>query len=147
MRTVRIEKTIEAPIDQVFGVLTAHADYKKFRGVRDSSLVREGTPQANGAGALRRVVIGPLTFEEEITRFESAVGMDYVIRKINAPLEHQGGSIDLRAFDQGTRVVWTSTFEVKARVLGGLLTSVAAILIRLGFISVLRDTDRMLTRA
>jgi uncharacterized protein YndB with AHSA1/START domain len=145
VRTVRVEKTIEAPVEQVFDLLTDHANYKRFRGIRDSELLREGEPAPNGVGALRRVDVGRLRFEEEITHYESPLRMDYLIRKINAPLEHEGGSIRLQPTDGGTRAVWTSTFEVSTRGVGGLLTGVAATSIRRGFMRVLDDTDRMLT--
>jgi uncharacterized protein YndB with AHSA1/START domain len=145
VRTVRVEKTIEAPIDEVFGVLTDHANYKQFRGIRDSELLREGDPPPNGVGALRRVDIGPLRFREEITHYESPARMDYLIRKINAPLEHQGGSIRLEPRNGVTHVTWTSTFGVRGRVLGALVTRVTAAQIRRGFVRVLDDTDRMLT--
>lgn len=145
MRTIRVEKTIKAPIEQVFGLLTDHANYKQFRGIRDSELLREGDPAPNGVGALRRVDVGPLRFQEEITHYEPPVRMDYLIRNINAPLEHEGGSIRLEPTAEGTRAVWTSTFEVSTRGVGGLLTSVAATPIRRGFTRVLTDTDRLLT--
>jgi uncharacterized protein YndB with AHSA1/START domain len=145
MRTVRVEKTIQAPIEQVFDLLTDHANYKQFRGIRDSELLREGEPAPNGVGALRRVDVGRLRFEEEITHYESPVRMDYLIRRINAPLEHEGGSIRLEPTDQGTRAEWTSTFRVTARGVGGLVTGVAATSIRRGFTRVLDDTDRILT--
>src|SRR5919201_1060678 len=112
MPTVRVERTINAPIERVFEALTDHANYDSFRVVRRSKLIREGEEDRNGVGAFRLVVIGPLRFGEEITAYDPPARMDYVIREINAPLEHEGGTIRCERAGRGTHVVWSSTFEV-----------------------------------
>jgi len=139
MPTVRVRRTVRASVDQVFDLLTDHANYKRFRFVRDSELVREGQAERNGVGALRRVLIGPIRFEEEITTFERPVRMDYLIRDINAPLEHEGGTVALEATGEGTEVLWSSTFRVPMRLIGGVAGSAAAPLVRVGFASILKD--------
>ena len=63
MRTVRVERRIEAPAEEVFELLTDHAGYASFRGVRGAELVREGSPDPNGLGAMRRVSVGPVRFD------------------------------------------------------------------------------------
>jgi uncharacterized protein YndB with AHSA1/START domain len=145
MPTVRAERTIEAPIEEVFDLLTDHANYDTyFRIVRRAELLREGRPHPNGVGALRRVVIAPLVFEEEITAFERPVRMDYLIREINAPMEHEGGSMRFESTDTGTRVVWSSTYRVPLRLVGGVAGATTARVTALGFRSVLSDAAKRL---
>ena len=145
MRSVRVERTIEAPIERVFDLLSDHAGYHRFRGITGSAVVREGEPPPNGLGALRRIDVGMLHFEEEITAFEPPARMDYLIVKVNLPFEHEGGSIRLEQTTEGTHVVWTSSFWITVPVLGGLAAAVFAMRLSSGFNRVLEDVDRMLT--
>jgi uncharacterized protein YndB with AHSA1/START domain len=143
MRTVRVERAIAAPAEEVFELLTDHAGYASFRGVRSAELVQGGDPEPNGVGAVRRVVIGPIRMEEEIIGFDRPRRMDYVIREMNMPFEHQGGTIEVAETTGTSRVVWTSTFRVPTRA-EGAFTALAAVLIRTGFDRMLAEVDRRL---
>jgi uncharacterized protein YndB with AHSA1/START domain len=145
MRTVRVERTIAAAPERVFDLITDHANYDRFRGITRSELLREGEPPPNGLGAMRFVLVRPLRFEEEIVAFERPSRMDYVIRKINAPFEHELGSIRLTAIEEETNAVWTSTFRVPGPVVGGIQERIWALALARGFRRVLEDVDRMLT--
>jgi uncharacterized protein YndB with AHSA1/START domain len=138
MPIITAERTIRAPIGEVFDILTDHANYKDFPGIRDSELVREGDTDRDGVGALRPVFFGPIRFEEEITAYERPARMDYLIVGINVPFEHRGGSMRFEDTGDGTRVVWTSTFRMPLPVVGGLAGAVAAPAARSGFARVLR---------
>jgi uncharacterized protein YndB with AHSA1/START domain len=143
MRTVRVERTIPAPPERVFEVITDHARYDRFRGIRGSELLSEGDPPPNGLGAMRRILIGPLRFEEEITAYEPAKRMDYLIVRINVPFDHQGGSMRLTAEDGGTKVEWTSTFRVPLPLIGGIQERIWVIALQRGFRKVLEDIERL----
>jgi len=145
MRTVRVERTIRAPIERVFDLLSDHAGYTRFRGITGAELLREGEPAPNGLGALRKVDVGPIKFEEEITAFEPPTRMDYLILKVNIPLEHEGASLRFESAPEGTVVVWTSTFGMRVPLAGGLAAAAFGWRLRRGFIRVLGDVDRMLT--
>ena len=145
MPTVKVTRTVHAPIDEVFELLTDHANYEQFRGVRASKLVQAGQPEPNGLGAMRVIDIGPIRFEEEITAFERPTRMDYVIRRINFPLEHEGGSMRFESVADGTRVDWVSTFHISVPRVGGILGGAGTPSIRLGFISMLSQADRKLS--
>jgi uncharacterized protein YndB with AHSA1/START domain len=144
VRTVRVQKAIEAPAEAIFDLISDHAGYRRFRGISDSRLVREGAPPPNGVGAMRWVRTGLLRFEEEIVAYERPRRMDYVIKKINSPLEHELGSIRLTPVDGRTEAEWTSTFRVPVPVLGRAMESVWAIGLARGFRRVLEDVERML---
>ena len=143
MARIDVDKSLTAPIEEVFELLTDHAGYTRFRGFTKAELVREGTPDPNGLGALRRLVVGPLRFTEEITAFERPTRMDYLIREVNLPLEHDGGSIKLVQDGAGTRVHWTSVFTMPVPVVGSATAAGLAVAIRRGFIRLLDDIDRL----
>ena len=106
--------------------------------------MREGEPAPNGVGALRRIKVRPLTFEEEITAYERPTRLDYLIVKLNVPFKHDGGSITLSPDPGGTRVDWRSSFSVPMRVVGGAQELVWQPMLARGFRRVLEDVERML---
>jgi len=142
MATIRLERTLDAPIDHVFELLSDHAEYHRFRGITDSKLIREGESERNGLGARRSVATGPIRFEEEITAFERPTRMGYLIREVNVPLEHDGGMITLESTGGGTRVLWVSTFTMRVPLVGRPLGSVLAATFKRGFSSVLSQIER-----
>jgi hypothetical protein len=93
---------------------------------------------------MRRVLIGPLRFDEEITAFERPSQLQYRIVRINAPYEHEGGKIDLREKGGWTQAEWTSVFRVPTPLLGGVQERAWGHTLARGFRRVLEDVERML---
>jgi uncharacterized protein YndB with AHSA1/START domain len=145
MRTVQVTRSIPAPAAAVFDLLADHANYDRFRGIRGSELLNEGEPAPNGVGAMRRVQTGPLRFEEEITAYERPSRLDYLIVKINAPYQHDRGTIRLTERSGWTLVEWTSSFRVPTPLLGGIQERLWAYRLARGFRQVLEDVERMLS--
>ena len=146
MRTVGVTRSIPAPAEPVFDLLADHAGYERFRGIRGSELMREGDPPPNGVGALRKVLIGPLRFEEEVTAYERPSRLEYLIVGINSPYDHDGGRILLQEMSGWTRVDWTSTFRVPG-ALAGPQERIWAYALARGFRRVLEDVERMVERS
>jgi uncharacterized protein YndB with AHSA1/START domain len=144
MRSVHVTRTIPAPPDEVFDRLADHANYDRFRAIHGSELIREGDPAPNGLGALRRIKVRPLVFEEEITAYERPTRLDYLIVKLNVPFKHDGGSIVLTPEGHATRVDWRSSFSVPIPVVGGAQELVWQPVLARGFRRVLKDVERML---
>jgi uncharacterized protein YndB with AHSA1/START domain len=144
MQTITVTRTIKAPIDKVFELLSDHANYKSFGGLKDSRLVREGKTEKNGLGAVRLIEAGPVWFEEEITMFERPTRMDYVIRRSRPSIEHEGASLRLKQTTAGTEVVWTSTLRFKIPLVGGLLTRLASPQLGKSFAGMLKAVERKL---
>ncbi len=142
MAKIVLDKTLAAPIDGVFELLSDHAGYRRFRGFTRAELVREGEPDPNGLGALRRLATSGLTFDEEITAFERPTRMDYLIRKVNVPLRHDGGSIRLTPSGDGTHVDWQSSFTMAIPLMGGAVAALFALAIKRGFVRLLEDIER-----
>jgi uncharacterized protein YndB with AHSA1/START domain len=147
MRSVHVTRTIPAPPEAVFDRLADHANYDHFRPIHASELLREGDPAPNGVGALRRIKVRPLTFEEEITAYERPTRLDYLIVKLNVPFEHHGGSIRLSPEGDGTHVDWRSSFSVPTPVIGRPEELVWEPVLARGFRRVLEDVERMTTSA
>jgi uncharacterized protein YndB with AHSA1/START domain len=145
MRTIRVTRRIAAARERVFDLLADHANYDRFRGIRRSELLRDGHPTPNGVGALRVVRSGPIRFEEEITTYDRPSQLDYLIVRINAPYEHEGGRIRLSYEDGGTFAEWTSVFSVPTPLVGGVQEGVWAYVLGRGFRRVLEDVERMTT--
>jgi uncharacterized protein YndB with AHSA1/START domain len=146
MTTIRVEETVDGPIEGVFDALADHANYERFSGIRRSELIRPGKEEPNGVGALRKIRVGPLVFEEEITAFERPAQLDYLIVKLNFPFRHEGGSIQLEPTEGGrTHALWTSSFEVPIPLVGGLLARVFAARLSRGFAEVLMESAERAT--
>jgi uncharacterized protein YndB with AHSA1/START domain len=143
MRSVHVTRTIPAPAEKIFDLLADHANYDHFRPINGSELLREGDPVPNGVGALRRIKVRPLTFEEEITAYERPTKLDYLIVKLNAPLDHHGGSITLVPEGDATRVDWRSSFTVPTPLVGGVQEMIWQPVLARGFRRVLEDVERM----
>jgi hypothetical protein len=144
VQTITVVRVVGAPIDQVFDRLAEHERYGEFRGVRSARLLKPGTLEKNGVGAVRAIVSAIGSFEEEITRFDRPRRMDYQIIRSRPPLEHQGGSVELEATAGGTRVTWTSTIRVKSPVLARFLTKLATGAGTRAFDAILRQVDKEL---
>jgi uncharacterized protein YndB with AHSA1/START domain len=143
--TTTVERTIPAPIDRVFDVISDHAGYSRFPGIQYSELVREGDSERNGVGAVRRIRSRPLRFEEKITLFERPTRMDYLITTVNAPMRHLGGSMKLTERDGGTHIEWSTTLEPTLPLVGAAFGAFTRRLILRGFGRVLEEVERLAT--
>jgi uncharacterized protein YndB with AHSA1/START domain len=148
MRTVTVERTIAAPVEEVFATLTDHAGYARLHPlIRSSTLLREGLRERNGTGALREINAQFIVFREEILAFERPHRMDYIIRSSRPPIHHEGGSMRFETTPSGTKVTWTSTFAIGPRALRAILESSAAPVTAAVFAALLAAVDKRLTSA
>lgn len=144
MARIVVEETLDAPVEHVFDRISDHAAYAEmFTFVTRSSLSREGSPDPNGLGAVRSIGCGPIRFAEEITAFERPVRMDYLIKSVNAPVEHQGGSIRLEPRGEATHVLWTSEFSATLALVGRPYEAVMAAVFARGFRSMLKRIEML----
>lgn len=144
MQTIVVKRTIKAPIEKVFDLLSDHANYKDFPGVKDSELVKKGKPHKNGVGAVREIDAGTAWFREEITAYERPVRLDYLITKSRPPMEHKGGSVRLEATAAGTEVTWSSTLRIRIPLIGGLVTKLVAPQLAKAFAGTLKSVEKRL---
>lgn len=147
MRTVDVERTIPAPLPDVFEWLTDASNFQRVPLVRRVTLVRPGDTNSHGAGAVRLIVTPLLRLTEEIIEYDRPYLMRYRLLKSVPPLRHQEGSIRFEPVPAGTRVTWSSTFEIDAPALAPLWTRLALPMVRGGFVMVLRTAERELRGA
>lgn len=139
MRTVHVEEVVGLPIDRVWALLSEHADYDRLPGISDAELLTPGDPPPNGLGAVRRIRLGEVVFDEEIVGFDPPRRMDYrIIASRPVRVDQELGRICLEPAEESTRVTWTSTFSVRVPLIGWFVTRRAARQFERGFRNVLR---------
>jgi uncharacterized protein YndB with AHSA1/START domain len=140
MQTIDITETIALPIEQAFELLADHANYHRFPGITRSELLRQGSPAPNGVGAVRRVALGDVVLDEEITGFEHPKRLAYrIIASKPVKVVHEGGTLELTEVPEGTRIRWCSSFKLSIPVIGWFVTRRAAQQFERGFRNVLRS--------
>lgn len=129
MFNILVERTISKPIEEVFALLSSHANYEQFKGVDGSRLLIPGKEHPNGIGAVREIVAAKSTLHEEIVRFEppgeqaqnaqrSAVIGYKIIFSTPLPYHHQLGEVHLTESQGKTHVRWISKGTIKVFILG-----------------------------
>ncbi|MEN1729051.1 MAG: SRPBCC family protein [Pseudomonadota bacterium] len=140
MQTIDITETIELPPEKVFALLADHANYDRFPGITASELLNEGEPAPNGLGALRRISLGDLVLDEEITGYEPSKRLAYrIVASKPFSVVHDGGEIELTETPEGTEVRWRSTFKLRIPLIGWFVTRRAAKAFDRGFRAVLQS--------
>jgi uncharacterized protein YndB with AHSA1/START domain len=129
-----VERKSSASPERIYHLLADAAAWRRWAGrlVSYSELVRQGTPDPLGAGAIRRV--GGLKIvraDEEILEARPPHYQRYTaVRGI--PVSHYCGEVHLNEVDGGTELVWSGTFEPRIPGTGRLL----AVFLRLAIASI-----------
>ncbi|MBF6330471.1 SRPBCC family protein [Nocardia transvalensis] len=147
MRTVDLERTIQAPIADVFEWLTDATNFQRVPLIRRVTLVRPGNVAEHGVGAVRLLVTPLMRVTEEIVEYDPPRLMRYKILNAFPPLRFQDGSLTFTEVENGTRVRWHSEFEVAAPIFGGPWTLALQPLVALGIRLVLSTADHELRRS
>ena len=145
MFKIKVERTINKPIDEVFEAISDHASYGSFKAVGSAKLVTEGDEERNGVGALRAIQTGPIKFWERITAFERPTHMQYKIEKARPiKVQHDKGIIDLKDLGDGTtQVTWVSEgrWVLPLPLIGRLLDRKMQKQGTIGFSSILKSIE------
>jgi len=146
MRTVLIERTIRAPVADVFDWVTDATNYQRVPVIRRVTLVRPGNIAEHGIGAVRLLVTPFVRVTEEIVEYDPPRMMRYKLLSSYPRLRYQDGCMTFSEIKGGTRVRWKSEFEVAAPILASLWTLAMAPIVVVGIRSVLATADRELRR-
>ena len=141
MTRIELQSHFRCPPDVAFAALSDHESLRGLPGLR-SVLVEEGSPSRNGVGALRSIGASGVVMLEEVTAFEDGKFYEYRIVGGTLPLDHDGGRVEVSASGDGTEVVWSTAFAVRAPLIGGLLTALAKPMIRLSLDRILDSARR-----
>ncbi|MGB3726315.1 MAG: SRPBCC family protein [Glaciecola sp.] len=119
MFNIRVERTINKPIKEVFDYISDHANYAQFKGVDTARLVKAGEQDENGLGAVREMVAAGATLHEAIVRFEPPYILGYkIVYSKPLPYKHLLGEITLSETQEGTKAVWVSQGTIDIPLLG-----------------------------
>lgn len=108
----RVRRTTSAPSNRVYDLLADVAAFREWAPlVRYSELIRQGTPDPSGAGAVRRLgVCNTASVDEEIVEARPPHYQRYIgVRGF--PVSQYRGEIHLSQVETGTELLWTVTFE------------------------------------
>ena len=133
---ITIQKEFNAPISDVFDLLSKHATYNKaFAPLQVVRVKDSADPQRpDGIGSIRRMGFGPIKpLQAEFTLLEANKRIDYKL--INNPLvKHHLGQIDFREITPYiTLVTYKIEFTAKAPFVSKLVLAQLKAAITLGF--------------
>ncbi|MDB5065667.1 MAG: Polyketide cyclase/dehydrase [Chloroflexi bacterium] len=109
-----------APVERVWAVLADARRWREWTAFSTTELEREGSPDPDGVGALRRFRRGPVTSREEVTGFEPPHRLTYELRS-GLPVRGYRAVVTLAPSEGGTEISWQSRFEPRIPGTGGLL--------------------------
>lgn len=146
MVSVRLNAFMPVPPAVAFGLIGDHAAFLSGPPIRGCRLLREGTDDPNGLGAVREVRALGLRFVEDIIEWTPPYGYVYRVSDVTLPAEHDHGRLTLAAEGEGTRVFWETHYRMTGP-LGPLLTPLSMPVFRVLFGGILRRTARRLAGA
>jgi uncharacterized protein YndB with AHSA1/START domain len=104
-RSFQFDRTIAAPPQVVFDVLTDHRGYSSITPLRAVELEREGEPAPNGVGAVRVLRLAGPPMREEVVEYEAPRRFAYRMLS-GAPVRDHVGTVELSEAPGGTRMVY-----------------------------------------
>ena len=141
MATFTLRRSIAAPTELVFDVLTDHRGYARLTPLRSSTLEREGDPAPNGVGAIRVLALAGPPIREEVTEYQAPSRFAYKMLS-GAPIKSHTGTVDLAAEGNGTDLTWridsTPSVPIPGAVWAVMMRPVITTLLR----GVKRESER-----
>lgn len=126
----RVERTTSAPPERIYRLLADAPAWREWAPlVSRSELIRQGSRDPLGAGAIRR--IGGLKFlsvDEEILEARQPHYQHYTALR-GIPISHYSGEVRLNELDGVTEFVWSGTFEPRIPGTGRLLATLLGLAI------------------
>ncbi|OMC39732.1 SRPBCC family protein [Mycobacterium sp. IS-1264] len=143
MVEIHLERTIAAPVDQVFDWLADPANLAAAPLVLKAGYAKDSA--APGAGAVREVVGLGTWFREEITAYDRPHTYSYLIVRSFPPFDHEGGTLTFTSsgtssgmsLGGGTHVDWLTNYTHPAVAGGKVLEAISYRLLRSSFLAIL----------
>ncbi|MHB1854952.1 MAG: SRPBCC family protein [Acidimicrobiales bacterium] len=105
-----VKARTSAPPESVWALISQADSWKEWSFLTRSWLLREGSPERDGIGALRRFAVGPFGSQEEVVEFDPPFHLAYVAHR-GLPVRSYRADILLIPDGTGTVVVWTGSLE------------------------------------
>lgn len=117
MATLDFSRTVAAPPEVLFGVISDHRGMASITRFRRVELEREGDPAPNGLGAIRVLHLAGPPVREEVIAYEEPRLLSYRLLS-GAPVRDHVGRIELTAVPEGTRMSYVLETTPAVPVLG-----------------------------
>ena len=117
MYAIQIKKEFNAPVEQVFELLSKHATYNIAFAPMQVVRIKDSTDpeRPDGVGSVRRMGIGPIKpLQEQITLIEQNKRIEYKIIK-NPLIKHHLGTLEFQQVSDNKTLV-TYRIELQVRV-------------------------------
>ncbi|OBK23208.1 polyketide cyclase [Mycobacterium asiaticum] len=135
MVEIHVQRTIAAPVEQVFDWLADPASLVRAPLVLKSSWAPDSPPL--GPGAVRKVVGTGMWFREEIPTYDRPNSYSYLIVASFPAFNHEGGTLTFTPAGDGTHVDWLSHYTHPLRAGGRLMEQVSSRLLSWNFAAIL----------
>ena len=124
MASFTIDRTVAAPPETIFEVLTDHRRYAEYTPLRKARLEREGDPAPNGVGAIRVLTaVGP-SLREEVIAYQPPTRFAYKLLS-GAPLRDHVGTVEITPGADGrSKVVYALRTTPTVPLVGPLVVLV-----------------------
>ena len=136
MKSIQVKKEFNAPVEQVFELLSKHSTYNvAFAPVQVVRVKDSADPERpDGVGSVRRMGFGPIKpLQEQITLLEPNQRIEYQIIK-NPLVKHHLGVIQFEAIDSArTLVTYTIELQARAPFVSQLILAQLKSAIKIGF--------------
>ncbi|MGE8685381.1 MAG: SRPBCC family protein [Acinetobacter sp.] len=136
MKSIQVKKEFNAPVAQVFELLSKHSTYNvAFAPVQVVRVKDSADPERpDGVGSVRRMGFGPVKpLQEQITVLEPNQRIEYKIIK-NPLVKHHLGVIQFEALDSArTLVTYTIELQARAPFVSQLILAQLKSAIKIGF--------------
>ena len=122
MRTITVEATSHtaSPPPVVWDVVADARTWPTWSIQEEASLEREGSPTADGLGAIRNFRTGRVKVREEVVRFDAPHHFGYRLLS-GIPVKDYVAHVDLAEDGSGTTITWGASFRPAVPGLGWLL--------------------------
>jgi len=144
MVEIHLERTIAAPVEQVFDWLADPVNLAVAPLALKAGYAKDSS--GLGAGAVREVVGLGTWFREEITAYDRPHSYSYLIVRSFPPFNHQGGTLTFTPSGEGTHVDWLSNYTHPARAGGKVMEAISFRLLRSSFLAILNGCAKALER-
>jgi uncharacterized protein YndB with AHSA1/START domain len=109
-----------APVEEVWPLLGEARRWKEWSFLDRSELLREGAPDPEGVGALRRFTSHGVGSTEEVVAYDPPHHLGYAIVK-GFPVRHYRADVHCAPDGTGTLVTWSASFDEKIPGTGRLM--------------------------
>ena len=145
-RTYRVEATTRAAVDAVWPLVAEARRWKEWSFLTATGLEREGAPEADGVGAVRRFSRYGVGSREEVVAWDPPGHLAYRILS-GFPVRNYRADVTLTPDGTGTRIEWSGTYDPKWPGTGPLLALVLPAMMRRFARDLVRYGDRLVDAA